>query len=124
MIEKSSEKSQRPNVSLTARADFLTNINSYISYFDKSENLSQRSKQKMLSKHFVRNDGKGTQFLRKELEIALNDSKSLKKHADSLQLKVSDMNKMNKHLMRELGDVRGREQSYQQVVIYFMYVKI
>ena len=117
MVEKSLDKSQHPNVSLTARADFISNINTYISYFDKSETLSQRRKQKMLSQYFVRNDGRGTEFLRKELEIAQNDSKSLRKHADSLQLKVSDVNKMNKHLMRELGDIRAREQDYQQVEI-------
>jgi len=98
----------------------MTNLNNYISYFDKSETTSQRAKQKMVNKYFVNQDGKANQFLKKELEVAQNEVRGLKRHMDGLQTKIVDLVKMNKHLIKELNDVKMREEEYQQVIWYML----
>lgn len=112
-FEKSPEKSNRPNTSLTARGDFLATLNNYINYFDKSDNATHRNKN--ANQYFVSNDGKGSHLLRKELQFAQTEIKALKKHAEALQFKMMDLAKMNKHLVRELSDMKSLEQGYQQV---------
>jgi len=118
--EKNPDQSHRPNVSLTSRGDFMTNLNSYISYFDKSEELSQKEKQKMVNKYFVNNDGKANQFLKKELEVAQSEVRGMKRQMDGLHSKIGELVKMNKHLIKELNDVKIREEEYQQVNIEFL----
>ena len=107
-VEKSSDQSHR------IRGDFASNLTSYISYFDRSEAISQKAKQKIMNKYFVKNDdgGKGSQFLKKELEIAHNEMKGMKRHMESLQNKVFELVKMNKHLIKELGDMKTKEDDY------------
>jgi len=95
--------------------DFLDCIDGYIGYFGKGEDMSPKAKQKIKNEYHVNSDGKGSELIRRELEQAQRELKSMKKQMEMMQLKVNEVAKINKHLIKELSSVRSREEECHQV---------
>ncbi len=95
--------------------DFLECIDGFIGYFGKGEDMSPKAKQKIKNEYHVNSDGKGSELIRRELEQAQKELRNMKKQMEMMQLKVNEVAKINKHLIKELSSVRSREEECQQV---------
>lgn len=94
--------------------DFLDCIDGYIGYFGKEGEMSPKGRQKIKNEYYVNSDGKGSELIRRELEQAQKELKNMKKQMEMMQLKVNEVAKINKHLIKELSSVRSREEECQQ----------
>ena len=94
--------------------EFLDCLDGYIGYFGKGEE-TPKGKQRIKNEYHVNSDGKGSELIRKELEQAQRELKNMKKTMEMMQVKVNEVAKINKHLIKELSSVRSREEECQQV---------
>ena len=90
----------------------------YIDYFEKREESSSKIGKKTREEFFVRGDQRGKQGLQKELEAAQREIRTLKKQLEVTQVKMMEIDKINKHLIKELSTVKLREEERQHVKLW------
>jgi len=119
-IEKSRDESihmqrgsHNPQLS-SPKTDFVANLDYYINYFQKTENMSYR---KMKAGQYFRGfAGKSHRSIHKELENSNRELRTLKLQVEKMKWKMDGLMTENKMLTKELKAANGRDEENQQVM--------
>jgi len=95
------------------KGDFLTNLEYYISYFNKSDNMSYRN---MKAGQYFRHAGKTHRPFQKELEASNLEIRSLKLQMEKMKWKLDTIMTENKMITKELKAANSRDEESQQLL--------
>jgi hypothetical protein len=95
------------------KGNFLSNLDSYIKYFDEAEDNKKLLKNKDM---FFNNSGKSQRSLHKELESSSSEIRALKQHIEKLKITINELVYTNQTLNDELANSQAKNEEYKNVM--------
>jgi len=112
-LEGSLQQDSTKHISVSHKNEFLHSLNNFLSYFQKSENMSYRNMK--AGQYFRSNVGKSHRSVQKELDVSHQELRNLKSQVQELKHRVNELMSGNKYLTKELKHSNAREEENQQI---------